>query len=194
MTWSYPPWAQQRSNWIWIGAGLAVVLLVVVFRKKLMAMATAVQIKKLVGTLPVSTSLRYTTRAVSAIDTVVIHHSATIDGSAQAYARHHVQSNGWPGIGYHYVIDKDGTINQTNELTTVSYHVTNNNARSVGICLTGNYDTQTPPAVQIEAAIRLIRMLNAQLSKKLQVRGHGELQSKACPGKNVDVRYIEKSV
>lgn len=203
MPFTYPPWVYQRSNWVWIGAGIAAIFLILIFRKKLIRIAmntdsqvpeNDVRINNLVGALTVSPIKRYTTRAVSLIDTVVIHHSATLGGSAQAYARFHVNENGWPGIGYHFVIDKDGAVHQTNDLTTVSYHVKNKNGTSVGICLTGDYDQESPPQAQINSCVNLIRMLNRQTGKRLNVKGHGELQAKSCPGKNVDVRYIEKNV
>ena len=69
----------------------------------------------------------------------MIHHSATDDGSPEAYARYHVQTRGWPGIGYHFVIQKDGGIYQTNRLDTISYHVSGQNTNSIGICGTGKW-------------------------------------------------------
>lgn len=202
---------RQSNTWLWAGLVIGVAMLAWIFRDKIQAALKGqdtgtgggggetpapvnLAIRDLTGQLIVSSSRSYSSRKLSAIDTAVIHHSATTSGSAQSYARYHVETNNWPGIGYHYVIDTDGTINQVNALTTVSFHVKNNNTRSVGICLTGNYETQQPPAVQIESAILLIRYLNGLLGRKLRIKGHGELQAKACPGKNVNVRYIEKTV
>ena len=136
----------------------------------------------------------YDKRGLSEIDSVVIHHSATESGTAESYARYHVDENSWPGIGYHYVINKNGSIEQTQLLKTVSYHTTGQNQRSVGICLTGNYDIQQPPPVQVEAAINLIRYLQGRLGRELRITGHNEHSSKNCPGSNIDVNEIENSV
>ncbi|WP_209123684.1 hypothetical protein [Alkalihalobacillus sp. BA299] len=46
--------------------------------------------------------------------------SATKTGSADAFARYHVNSLGWPGIGYHYVVDKEGSISWCHDLEVVS--------------------------------------------------------------------------
>lgn len=137
---------------------------------------------------------QYDSRDTDDIDLVIIHHSATTSGSAEAYARYHVESNGWPGIGYHYVISKEGKIEQTQFLKTVSYHTSGQNTRSVGICLTGNYDTQQPPSVQLESCIKLIRYLEGKLGKRLAIEGHNEHSSKSCPGGNIDVNEIENRV
>ena len=136
----------------------------------------------------------YDTRELSQIDSVVIHHSLTTSGTSQAYAKYHVEENGWPGIGYHYVIGKDGSIEQTQLLKTVSNHTSGQNTRSVGICLTGNYDIQQPPPEQIDAAVKLIRYLQDRLGRQLRITGHDEHSSKDCPGSNLDVNEIENRV
>jgi N-acetyl-anhydromuramyl-L-alanine amidase AmpD len=136
----------------------------------------------------------YDTRELSQIDSVVIHHSLTKSGNAEAYARYHVEENGWAGIGYHYVIGKEGSIEQTQLLKTASNHTSGQNTRSVGICLTGNYDIQQPPPVQVEAAVKLIRYLQDRLGRQLRITGHNEHSSKSCPGSNLNVDEIENSV
>lgn len=136
----------------------------------------------------------YDTRDLSQIDSVVIHHSLTTSGNAKAYARYHVEENGWAGIGYHYVIGKDGSIEQSQLLKTVSNHTSGENTRSVGICLTGNYDIQQPPPEQVDAAVKLIRYLQGRLGRQLRITGHNEHSSKSCPGSNLDVKEIENRV
>lgn len=137
---------------------------------------------------------RYDSRGLDRINLAVIHHSLTKSGSAEAYARYHVDENGWPGIGYHYVISKEGKIEQTQFLRTASYHTSGQNTRSVGICLTGNYDIQQPPAVQLEACVKLIQYLEDKLGRRLAIEGHNEHSSKTCPGSNLNVNEIENRV
>ena len=100
-------------------------------------------IKDIVNQLPRDYSQSYNTRSLSQITQFVIHHSATTSGSAAAYANFHTEptdyqdvivngetvrknfgGRGWPGIGYHYVIDKDGTvIGIHNSLTNSTGHI-----------------------------------------------------------------------
>ena len=103
----------------------------------------------------------YSTRNLSQINKIVLHHSAgTFQHDAYDMARWHTDApvwitnaqgdqeniggRGWPGIGYHFVIQPDGTTHQTNNLDTISYHTQNNNTVGIGICMTGNFDTQQP--------------------------------------------------
>lgn len=150
---------------------------------------TEILYNDLVNSLPRNPNERYATRSLSQIQQIVIHHSATNSGSAAAYANYHVEHRGWPGIGYHFVIDKDGTINQTNYLETVSYHVSGQNTRSIGICLTGNFDVQEPTASQINSLVRLIQHLSTQLGR-LPLKEHNDFAAKSCPGENLSAAYI----
>jgi N-acetyl-anhydromuramyl-L-alanine amidase AmpD len=42
-----------------------------------------------------------------------------------------------PHIGYHYVIDIDGTVTEGRSLGEIGAHVAGSNARSIGICMIG---------------------------------------------------------
>ena len=153
-----------------------------------------VRVHNLIGKLPVHPVKEYERRQPEAIDQVIIHHSATTTGTPEAYARYHVDERGWPGIGYHFVIQKNGTVYQTNRLDTVSYHASGQNHRSVGICLTGNYDKELPPKPQQQATVRLIQRINDELGKPLRIAGHNAYAEKSCPGTNVSVEAINQSV
>ncbi len=86
---------------------------------------------------------------VSAVDTTraVIHHTASHDVSAAEIDRWHKQNtyidkNGkerhWDGIGYHFVIRTDGTIEKGRDIQKQGAHAKGRNDR-LGIVLTG-YD------------------------------------------------------
>lgn len=135
---------------------------------------------------------KYKTRQLEKIEKIIIHHSATDTGSAEAYARYHVNKRGWPGIGYHYVIEKDGTIKQTNELDTISYHASSHNTNSIGICLTGNFDKQTLEEKQKQSLIELIQHLNKTFKKEFPLIGHRDVASKSCPGDNINIEKVKE--
>lgn len=165
-------------------------VMALLFRPK----AYGTPIQNQVYTLPRNLWKSYDKRGLDEIDMAVIHHSATESGNPEVYAKYHVHQNGWPGIGYHYVISKTGEIVKVNRLSTVSYHTSGQNTRSVGICLTGNYDTQSPPEAQIGACVRLIKYLEKRLGRKLDIAGHNQFSSKSCPGSNVSIARIRARV
>lgn len=130
-------------------------------------------------------SKTYRKRSLSAIKNIAIHHSATTSGSAEAFANYHVNELGWAGIGYHYVIDKDGTISWCHDLDVISYHVGNSNGGAIGICLVGDFRTETLGKAQREATIKLTQMLMKDLGLSVNdVLAHQEYPNyswKQCP-------------
>jgi len=148
-------------------------------------------IKDIVKLLPTSGTKKYGKRRLSAIKYIVIHHSA-IDGyTAFDYALWHLK-RGWAGIGYHFVIEKDGTVNKTNELTTISYHVKGKNTMSIGISMSGDFEKHKPTKAQLKSLVSLIKKIKKDVNKKLLVRGHKELNQSLCPGKYVDLDKIRR--
>ncbi|MFA4132603.1 MULTISPECIES: N-acetylmuramoyl-L-alanine amidase [unclassified Brevibacillus] len=136
------------------------------------------------ASLPRHKTLRYGLRKLTDIRSAAMHHSATKSGSPEAFARYHVGTNGWPGIAYHFVIQKDGTIYWCNDPEAISYHVGNSNRHALGICLVGDFRTQKPTPEQLDAANRLIQHLQVQIPSMKQVFGHQEYPGyawKNCP-------------
>lgn len=169
---------------------IAIAIIAIVITYKLM---NNLKIKNIVDQLPKGKG-SYPKRNLSQITEVVVHHSATDSGTALAYANYHISNRGWPGIGYHYEIAKDGTVSQTNDLTTVSWHATGHNTSGIGIVLTGNFDHQTLDAPQKTALVNLIKKLQKDLGRKLKIGGHRDYASKSCPGDNVSVEEIRTKV
>jgi hypothetical protein len=128
----------------------------------------------------------YGTRARSAIKTIVVHHTAVSPTiGARRVAEVHVNTNGWPGIGYHFFVNPDGTIEQTNWPETVSAHTRGQNHYSIGVAFAGDFTGATPTPAQIEQGGHLITWLMQQFGVPLeQVRGHREMptQTTECPG------------
>jgi N-acetylmuramoyl-L-alanine amidase len=141
------------------------------------------QITDITDDLAKHATKRYTTRQLSVIENLVVHHFAG-DALIANVAKYHVNSLGWPGIGYHFCINKDGSIFQTNKLATISYHSGNYNTRSIGIALNGNFQLVNPPQVQQNAARWLINHLRQSSGLNIQrTVGHRELPVQtACPG------------
>lgn len=93
----------------------------------------------------------------------------------------------WKGIGYHYVVRRDGTIEKGRPLWEAGAHCVNHNKHSIGICYEGGLDvngveadTRTPKQ---KAALReLLEKLHQQFPKALIV-GHCDLalDGRKCP-------------
>jgi N-acetylmuramoyl-L-alanine amidase len=156
------------------------------------------KIQNIVAQLPKHPKKQYSKRSLSQITQAVIHHSATpmnaIGSRPQVYARYHIDNRGWAGIGYHFVIQPDGSIFQTNLLETVSNHVQNANTKSIGICLSGNFDTEKPTDAAYGAAVWLVKALNGQLGRELGIHAHNEYANKSCPGAAIDIKSFKDLV
>lgn len=120
---------------------------------------------------------------------VVIHHAGlTKDVDIDVPSIHDMHlRNGWAGIGYHFVVHKDGFIEQARPLEYVGAHAYKNNQYTVGICMTGNYDIGYPPPEQILA----VEELTAAIFQKYKIKpeeytifGHRDLNDTKCPGDN----------
>ena len=74
------------------------------------------------------------------IEQIVIHCSATPDGNA-AFGRAELdrmhRERGWKGIGYHFVVEVDGSVKVGRPVEQVGAHVEGNNAKTIGICMIG---------------------------------------------------------
>ena len=122
-------------------------------------------------------------------DLIVIHHvgETNRDVSAAEIHQWHL-ANGWAGIGYHYVIRKDGTIERGRPRETIGAHAQGFNYRSIGINIVGDFENFKPTQEQIESTSQLAAELSIiyDLTPTAQsVVGHKDLMSTDCPGKNL---------
>lgn len=113
---------------------------------------------------------------------IVIHHSASPDVPAAEIHRWHLQ-RGWSGIGYHFVIRRDGTIEKGRPLETVGAHAgPDGNSDSIAVCLTGDFTKYPPSEVQISSLINLTRWLKDLYPSELAVVRHCDICATECPG------------
>lgn len=141
------------------------------------------------GKLPTHKTLKYRTRKLSDIRSIAIHHSLTLTGSPEAFANYHVNTNGWPGIAYTYVVQRDGTVYKCWDHDKVTYHVGNSNKHALGICMVGDFRFQQPTVEQYGAIIELVRQLQKEIPTATQVKGHSEYPGyswKSCPVISMD--------
>ena len=119
---------------------------------------------------------------------IVIHCSAVRPGQQSSAAdidKWH-KDKGWKGIGYHYVVRRDGSIEKGRPLEQVGSHVVGHNKHSIGICYEGgmddtgrNVDTRTP--AQKVTLRRLVEDMHARFPKAVIVGHHNLNPLKDCP-------------
>ena len=129
------------------------------------------------------------------IDRIIIHCSATSpsqDFDASDINRWH-KARGWSGIGYHYVIKLDGTIEKGRPVEKVGAHAFGYNKRSIGLCYIGGVDEEgNPKDTRTPEQLRAMDVFVAMLKddyKDATVHGHNEFSNKACPSFNVKEEY-----
>jgi len=142
-------------------------------------------------------------RPLSQVNYLAIHHTGGSDTQTpQDLANEHITKNGWGGIGYHFLIDKDGFVYYVGDIQTARANVANLNEQVIGIGLIGNFVAgQIPTQEQIDSTHKLCEFFinYADLTSVKswdKVMGHKELpdQSTPCPGddwQNLRIQIVE---
>lgn len=129
---------------------------------------------------------------------IIIHCSATradwMDGKPTSakvaeIRRWHTKDRGWNDIGYHYLIDRDGTTVVGRPISVDGAHVQGRNKGTVGVCLIGGHGSDPTDkfadhftAEQEDALRKLLEDLQAKYPAITKVSGHNDYAAKACPG------------
>ena len=123
------------------------------------------------------------------ITLIVIHCSAVkpdqMSSAAQIDSWH--RERGFHlGIGYHYVVRRNGEIESGRPEWMVGAHCKNHNAHSIGVCYEGGLDIRGQPAdtrtAEQKAAMRqLLEDLHRRYPRAVIVGHHDLNPHKACP-------------
>lgn len=131
------------------------------------------------------------------ITMLIVHCSATPEGrdvKTETIKDWHVNGNHWKDIGYHYVIELDGSIHKGRDENVIGAHCSGKNAHSIGICYVGGVakDGKTPKDTRTEAQkqslIKLLKELKAKYPNAT-IHGHREFAAKACPSFDAKAEY-----
>ena len=125
------------------------------------------------------------------IDTIIIHCAATkpgMDIGAAEIERWH-RARGFFGIGYHFVIRRNGKLEEGRPIEQAGAHASGHNAHSIGICMVGGIDDNGKPQNNFTDAqwITLKSLVTSLVHKymALKIIGHNEVSNKACPSFSV---------
>jgi len=106
----------------------------------------------------------------SASDNPKYDNAATIDSWHKA--------NGWAGIGYHYYIRKDGTIEPGRDIKKTPAAQGGHNRGTIAICCGGLKDFTE---AQFKSLRKLCQEIHTAYDGKVTFHGHCEVSSKLCP-------------
>ena len=101
----------------------------------------------------------------NAIDMIVLHHADAKHCDIYNIHNWHL-ANGWSGCGYHYFINKKGEIFKGRPDDTIGAHAKGYNATSLGLCFEGDFESEIPSQVQIDAGLQLIEYLKKKYNIK----------------------------
>lgn len=128
---------------------------------------------------------------------IVIHHSggSRKKVTTEMIKKWHIEENGWSDIGYHRVIEFDGSVHMGREDSIVGAHAEGFNSKSIGICVTGDFDLEkiTENDPQFKTLVQALAVLCRRYSIPVEnIIGHrdvylilGQKIAKTCPGKNL---------
>lgn len=122
------------------------------------------------------------------LSSIIIHCTATLPlqrVTVEDIRRWHKQ-RGFADIGYHYVIDRDGTIYQGRPIEQAGAHCCGHNEHSIGIAYVGGLNEDGAPAdtrtmSQCGSLWSLCHALRVVFPSISEIHGHNEFSAKSCP-------------
>lgn len=118
------------------------------------------------------------------INEIILHCSDSKSGNAEIIDGWH-RKRGFKKIGYHYIVLRDGTVEEGRELQEIGAHVKGRNRNSIGICIIGRLlftkeEAMTP--AQRTSLMNLLYRLK-ELYPTAIISGHYEHArgQKTCP-------------
>lgn len=122
---------------------------------------------------------------------LVVHHSASDSATTKKadIERWHKQ-RGFSQIGYHKVIEGDGSIVNGRPETVPGAHAKGANHASLGVCVVGNFETGSPSAIQTNSLVTILTdWCKTHKLDATSIYGHfnvpGSSTKTNCPGKNL---------
>ena len=131
------------------------------------------------------------------VNEIIIHCTATRPGwwkdktAAEKTAelkRWHVEERGWRNLGYHYTIDRDGTITEGRPMSENGAHTKGRNKNTCGVALFGGFGSTSNDRFNenfTPEQMASLQQLIADLMNTYpitKVSGHNQYAAKACPG------------
>ncbi|WP_087020117.1 peptidoglycan recognition protein family protein [Thaumasiovibrio subtropicus] len=125
------------------------------------------------------------------VNKIIVHHSATsaVTTTVSSIKSGHLKG-GKSDIGYHKVITWNGKIKEGRSEKVQGAHAKGANTNSLGVCLTGNFESESPSQAQkaslVELLTRWCKEHDLTVDKIYPHRSTpGAKTATLCPGKNL---------
>lgn len=134
--------------------------------------------------------------------TVVITHHALSQKHHTVRDVNNWHKERWPGftsrsgyhVGYHFVIEWDGTVTNTRQFDEEGAHTLGMNKSSIGVCFMGNFDNHLPSPNQVKAWKKLYKTI-LTLYPDIPTKPHRYYASyKSCHGNLLNDTYFKDLV
>lgn len=137
---------------------------------------------------------------MNGINRITVHHegsstfwSADYNTTAtriENIRHYHVGERRFGDIGYHYIVDRAGTVWEGRDIRYQGAHVSEQNEHNIGIMCLGNFDKQSPTDAQLGALRATVAGLAAHYRvSRSRIYTHRELGPTTCPGANLQPRF-----
>ncbi len=134
------------------------------------------------------------------LNEIIVHCSATrpsADIGADEIRHWHVHGNNWSDIGYHYVIRRNGELEEGRPVNVQGAHTSGHNKDTIGVCLVGGVaeeNIRVPENNFTEKQFVTLTALLKALTKQYgitKISGHRDYAAKACPSFDVQEYLLE---
>lgn len=137
-------------------------------------------------------------RSKRIITEIIVHCTATPEGkdyTVDDIRRWHRQ-RGFADIGYHYIVHRNGHVEEGRDVDLVGAHCTGHNAHSIGICYIGGMDSANEKPKDTRTLQQKAMLMSTLIDlKKLypnaKIYGHRDFANKACPSFNAKKEYAK---
>ncbi|XP_061190662.1 peptidoglycan recognition protein 1-like [Saccostrea echinata] len=123
---------------------------------------------------------------------VYIHHGATPGCHnkaecirlVQSYQNYHMDTHGWPDIGYSFIVGEDGNIYEGRGWNEIGAHTYGHNYDGLGFCVMGDFTSHVPNDLAINALKSLIAcgVNSGRITQNYVLKGHRDVGQTSCPG------------
>lgn len=115
-------------------------------------------------------------------EAIILHHADADKCTIEDIHSWHLQ-RGWSGVGYNFLVRKDGSIYRGRPEDVVGAHTSGHNLNTIGICFEGDFENEYMTDIQIKAGQELVKYLKDKYNISI-VKGHRDYMATDCPGKN----------
>ena len=135
---------------------------------------------------------------------IVVHCAATkpsMDIGYKEIRKWHVEDNGWDDVGYHYIVRRDGKVEEARSEAFQGAHAPAVNSKSIGVCLVGGMaedggaenNFTLEQFLSLKDLIKKIKTTNPNIK---EILGHCDVQDNKpnCPGFNLKEWLIKEDI